>query len=125
MAAGAVALAKVPISVARALNPKGCPDLPSQCTPGTSLSWTSLLIPMTALRLFQIQCGSNSAVNIPALQADPVLARSCPRALPVVDLLAEVVEALVEFVELGFLPFDVGAVLLELAGQGVGARLRP
>lgn len=42
-----------------------------------------------------------------------------------VDLLAEIVEALVEFVELGFLPFDVGAVLLELAGQGVGARLRP
>lgn len=42
-----------------------------------------------------------------------------------VDLLAEVVEALVEFVELGFLSLDVGAVLLELAGQGVGARLRP
>lgn len=42
-----------------------------------------------------------------------------------VDLLAEVVEALVEFVELGFLPFNVRAVLLELAGQGVGARLCP
>lgn len=40
-------------------------------------------------------------------------------------MLAEVVEALVEFVELGFLPFDVRAVLLELAGQGVGARLHP
>lgn len=42
-----------------------------------------------------------------------------------VDLLAEVVEALVELVELCLLALDVGAVLLELAGQGVGARLGP
>lgn len=42
-----------------------------------------------------------------------------------VDLLAEVVEALVEFVELSFLTFNVRAVLLELAGQRVGARLCP
>lgn len=42
-----------------------------------------------------------------------------------VNLLAEVVEALVELVELGFLPLNVRAVLLELAGQGVGAGLGP
>lgn len=42
-----------------------------------------------------------------------------------VNLFAEVVEALVEFEELCFLPLDVRAVLLELAGQGVGARLCP
>lgn len=42
-----------------------------------------------------------------------------------VNLLAEVVEALVELVELGFLPLNVRAVLLELAGQGVGAGLCP
>lgn len=42
-----------------------------------------------------------------------------------VDLLAEVVEALVELVELCLLAFNVRAVLLELAGQGVGACLGP
>lgn len=42
-----------------------------------------------------------------------------------INLLAEVVEALVELVELCLLALDVGAVLLELAGQGVGARLGP
>lgn len=44
---------------------------------------------------------------------------------PVVYLLAEVVEALVELVELCLLALDVRAVLLELAGQGVGACLGP
>jgi len=80
---------------------------------------------MMVVRLFQIRCGSNSTVNILALQAGPSPSEILSSVLPVINLLAEVIEALVEFVELSFLPFDVRAVLLELAGQGVGARLCP
>lgn len=65
---------------------------------------------------------SNSSID-PTPQQISLL--SCPGVSPVVDLLAEVVEALVELVELCLLALDVGAVLLELAGQGVGARLGP
>lgn len=126
--ANAVALAKVPISVARALPPRGCPHLPSACQePLLLLPQSSLEAPLQLLvpRLCYASSRCCSTVDIPALQAGPVLARCCRGVLPVVNLFAEVVEALVEFVELCFLPLDVRAVLLELAGQGVGARLCP
>lgn len=55
----------------------------------------------------------------------PILRLCCPAASPVVDLLAEVVEALVELVELCLLALNVRTVLLELASQGVGACLGP
>lgn len=61
----------------------------------------------------------------PAQQTPGRSSRGFLLVSPVVDLLAEVAEALVELVELCLLALDVGAVLLELAGQGVGARLGP
>lgn len=64
-------LAKVPHICCK--SSKGCPDLPSQCMPGTSHSSSKallqLLMPMMVLCLFQIQRGSNSTVNTPAPQS--------------------------------------------------------